>query len=852
MKIIKNAIWMAAIAVTTTSPALAQRRPRPIPPTTQSDTAKPKLTSPTFPGFPTPRSGPKPYKEVITEKAITHAGLFTVHKIDERYYFEIPDSMLGREFMAITRFSKTAAGGGIYGGELANQQTLEWEKGPAHSLFLRVVTLVSMADSTNKIYKAVKNSSVDPIAAAFEIKAYGKDSTSVVIDVTDFFKGDNLIVSIPQGIKGRMRLGGLASDRSYIQHINTYPINTEVRSVKTFSSGGGMASPFGISLSSPTDAAGAVTLELNTSFILLPGTPMRKRLHDSRVGFFADDYVVYSDEQQKIENQEFIVRWRLEPSPSDRDKWLHGELVKPAKPIIYYIDPATPRKWVPYLIQGVNDWQKAFVNAGFKDAIEAREWPESDTTMSLEDARYSVLRYFASDIENAYGPNVHDPRSGEIIESHIGWYHNIMEILHDWYMIQAGAVDPRARSMHLDDSLMGQLIRFVSSHEVGHTLGLRHNMGSSSTVPVDKLRDKAWLDAHGHTPSIMDYARFNYVAQPEDNIPEEDLFPRIGEYDCWAIRWGYGYAHGNTPKEESKVLNKWVIDSLRANPRLWFGGEGFNQDPRSQTEDLGDNSIKASEYGIRNLRRILPGLPAWTKEEGDKYENLAEMYHQVTAQFSRYMGHVLKNVGGIYETFHSVEQPGDVYTPTPRERQREAVFFLDKQLFETPKWLMEDSILNKISSPSNGDPIGPIQNSILSGLLSTSRLNSLLLAANRYGDAKVYTAEDLLADVSKGVWSELTTHRPTDPWRRALQKQYVESLISMVNPSSGSPASFSGIVIFFGPSTKNTDLPSIARAELTKLRARIEAAIPLTTHRLTQYHLQDLAQRIKRALDPKG
>lgn len=851
MNLTKNAIWMAAIAAATISPAFAQRRhPTPTPPPVIADTSKPK--APAFPGFNLPKQGPKPYKDVITDKAITRRGLFTVHRVEDRWYFEIADSLLGREFMAITRFSKTAAGGGIYGGELANQQTLSWDKGPAHTLFLRVITLVSMADSTNKIYKAVKNSSVDPIAAAFDIKAYGRDSTSVVIDVTDYFKGDNLIVSIPQGIKSRMRLGGLAADRSFIQHINTYPINTEVRSVKTFSSGGGMASPFGISFSSPTDAAGAVTLELNTSLILLPSRPIPKRLFDSRVGYFADDYIVYSDDQQKIENQEFIVRWRLEPRPEDREKWLRGELVRPQKPIVYYIDPATPRKWVPYLIQGVNDWQQAFEKAGFKQAIEAREWPESDTTMSLEDARYSVLRYFASDVENAYGPNVHDPRSGEIIESHIGWYHNIMEILHDWYMIQAGAVDPRARTMHLDDSLMGQLIRFVSSHEVGHTLGLRHNMGSSSTVPVERLRDKAWLDIHGHTPSIMDYARFNYVAQPQDNIPEMDLFPHIGEYDRWAIRWGYAYAGGKDPKEEAKILNKWVIDSLRSNPRLWFGGEGFNQDPRAQMEDLGDNNVKASEYGIRNLRRILTGLPAWTREEADKYENLAEMYKQVVTQFNRYMGHVLKNVGGVYETFRSVEQSGDVYEPTPPARQHEAVVFLNGQLFQTPRWLMDNNILNKISNPSGSDPVSPIQTSMLGGLLSANRLNSLLLAANRYGDAHVYTVENLLDDVRKGIWGELSTPRPIDAWRRALQKTYVESLIALVNPSAGPSTGLSGLLIFFGPSTKNTDLPSIARAELTGLRNRILAAVPATTDRLSRYHLQDLAQRIKMALNPKG
>ena len=847
MNVITNAIWLAALAVVTIVPAMAQRRRgNPVP----SDTTRPRI--PGFPGFNLPKQGPKPYKEVITDKAVTHTGLFTVHQVEDKWYFEIADSMLEREFMAITRFSKTAAGGGIYGGELANQQTLEWEKGPSHTLFLRVVTLVSMADSTNKIYRAVSNSSVNPIAAAFDIKAYGKDSASVVIDVSEFFKGDNQVVGIPQHVKSRMRLGGLAGDRSFIGHIHTFPINTEVRTVKTYSSGGGMPSPFGLSITTPTDAAGAVTMELNTSFILLPAVPMAKRLFDPRVGYFADDYVVYSDEQQKVDNQEFIVRWRLEPKPEDRDRWLHGELVEPKKPIVYYIDPATPRRWVPYLMQGIDDWQQAFEQAGFKNAIQAREWPDGDSTISLEDARYSVLRYFASDVENAYGPNVHDPRSGEIIESHIGWYHNIMEILHDWYMIQTAAVDPRARTMHLDDSLMGQLIRFVSSHEVGHTLGLRHNMGSSSTVPVERLRDRNWLALHGHTPSIMDYARFNYVAQPQDSVPESGLFPHIGEYDRWAIRWGYAYAGGDDPKEESKILNKWVIDSLRANPRLWFGGEGFNGDPRAQLEDLGDNSMKASEYGIRNLKRILPSLPVWTREDADKYDNLSEMYKQLVAQFNRYMGHVLRNVGGVYETFHSVEQPGDVYQPTPKAVQREAVSFLDAQLFETPHWLEDTAILNRISNPTSIDPVAPIQTGVLSSLLSAGRLDNLLQSANRYGDDKVYTVEDLLADTRAAIWNELATHRTIDVYRRGLQKTYVESLIALVHPASPSSTGMPGLVLFFGPNTKNTDIPSIAKAELAVLRARILASIPLTTDRLSKYHLEDLADRIKQALEPKG
>lgn len=842
----KKALLSAAILLSAVIPTLAQRRRQPAAPAF-ADTSKPK--SGPFNGFP-PHQGPKPYKEVITDKAITHSGLFMVHKVEDKWYFEVADSMMDREFMAITRFGKTG-GGGTYGGELANQQTLEWEKGPSNTLFLRVVTLVSAADSTNKIYTAVRNSTMHPIAVAFEIKAFGKDSASVVIDVTDFFRGDNIPVGIPQAVKGRMRLGGIAMDRSYIEQINTFPINTEVRSVKTFSSGGGAPSPFGFAVPSLSDAAGAVTLEMNTSFILLPAVPMQKRLFDPRVGYFAEDYTVYSDDQQKIDNQEFVVRWRLEPRPEDREKWQRGELVEPQRPIVYYVDPATPKKWVPYLIKGINDWQTAFEKAGFKNAIQGKEWPSGDSTMSLEDARYSVLRYFASDIENAYGPNIHDPRSGEIIESHIGWYHNIMEILHNWYMIQTAAVDTRARKMQLDDSLMGNLIRFVSSHEVGHTLGLRHNMGSSSTVPVEKLRDKAWLDVHGHTPSIMDYARFNYVAQPEDNIPEADLFPRIGEYDRWAIQWGYAYSGGKDAKSDAKIVNRWIIDSLGSNPRLWFGGEGFGQDPRSQLEDLGDNSMKASEYGIRNLKRILPVLPVWTREEGDKYDNLEEMYRELVGQFSRYMGHVLKNVGGVYETFHSVEQPGDVYMAAPKSKQQEAVAFLNAQLFQTPVWLLDDSILNKISSPSAGDPVGSIQTGVLSSLLSASRMNTLLQSANRYGEANVYSVEDLLGDAHKGIWKELVTHQPVTAWRRNLQKTYVESMISILTPA-GAPAGLpSALILFFGPNTKNTDLPSIVRAELTGLREQIQASLPMTTDRLSRYHLQDLAGRIRRALDPK-
>jgi Met-zincin/Domain of unknown function (DUF5117)/Domain of unknown function (DUF5118) len=802
------------------------------------------------------KKGPKPFDKVITEKATTKKGLFIVHKLDDKYYFEIPDSLLGREIEMTTRFSKTAGGGGVYAGEMENDQTIMWEKGPNNNLLLHVVTVISKADSSTEIFKAVANSNLNPIAESFEVKALGKDSTSSVIDVTDFFTGDNAPVGMGAYTKKRFNLGGQLANRTYIKEMKTFPINTEVRVVRTFSSTpsfmpSGPGNPFPSVTLPAAYAAGAVTYEMNNSFVLLPKVPMAKRAFDPRVGFFADDYEVYDDKQQKAEEDVFILRWRLEPKPEDMEKWKHGVLVEPQKPIVYYIDPATPKKWRPYLIQGINDWQKAFERAGFKNAIMAKEWDETDTTKSLDDARYSVVRYLPSDVENAYGPNVHDPRSGEIIESHIGWYHNVMKLLHDWYMVQTAAVDPRARKMEFDDDLMGQLIRFVSSHEVGHTLGLRHNMGSSSRTPVEKLRDKAWVEAHGHTASIMDYARFNYVAQPEDNISEIGLFPRIGEYDLWAIQWGYTLTYAKDEKDDKKIVNKWIIDSLKANPRLWFGTETNPVDPRSQTEDLGDNSMKASEYGIKNLKRIIVGLPDWTKEEADKYDNLSEMYYALVGQFSRYMGHVARNVGGIYETPKSIEQGGDdVYQPTPKAIQEDAVKFLIANLFETPEWLLDRKILNNISNPLGSETVGNVQTNVLNNLLSGARLNRMVMCENRFGDKNTYAADKMVEDVKAGIWSELKSNKAVPELRRNLQKAYAEALITLLNPAPPQPMGWYSM--YFGAYTKNTDVTSIARSELAALGKELDHAIPTTSDKLTKMHYEDVAYRIRKALDPKG
>ncbi len=794
-----------------------------------------------------------PYKKVITDAAITRRGLLTVHMVGDKWYFEIPDSLFGREMMLTTRFAKIAGGGGTYAGEMESRQSVIWERGPYRKVFLRVVTTLAAADTASDIYKAVSASNLSPIAGAFDIRAFSKDSARTVIEVTDFFKSEAQPVALGPGTKRRFNLGTQAADKTFIQTILSFPVNTEVKVVRTYASTPPQGPPSPGSPPSTTlpaaVAAGNVTVEMNNSFVLLPRVPMMRRYYDPRVGYFSDDFVTYADEQQKAEPERFIVRWRLEPKPEDRARFLRGELVEPARPIVYYIDPATPKKWRPYLMQGVTDWQVAFEAAGFKNAIQAKEWP-ADSSMSLEDARFSVIRYLPSDIENAYGPNVHDPRSGEIIESHIGWYHNVMKLLHDWYLIQAAGVDPRARRVKFDDLLMGQLIRFVSAHEVGHTLGLRHNMGSSSRTPVALLRNKAWVEAHGHTASIMDYARFNYVAQPEDSIGAAGIFPRIGEYDCWAIQWGYRPTGAKDPKADRQITNRWVIDSVRENPRLWFGTESNPFDPRSQTEDLGDNAVEASRYGLKNLKRILARLPEYAYEEADKFENLDDLYAALVSQFGRYNGHVLKSIGGITETPRSVEEEGVVYAPVSAGQQREALRFLHAELFRTPTWLLDRDVLDRTTNPLTLGRVAAQQTSTLANLMSAARLSRMVASQARFGEESTWGADALMDEITTGLWAELSTRAPADPYRRGLQQAHVDALIALCTPGSDAlkPYAVPGL----GTVQPSADVASLARAQLVTLKVRLAAAIPGTTDKLTRYHLQDALFRITKALDPRG
>jgi hypothetical protein len=681
-----------------------------------------------------------------------------------------------------------------------------------------------------------------------------------VIEVTDFFKGDNQVVSLPANYKRIFNLSAPATDRSYINSIKTFPINTEIRVTRTYSA----SAPMGIAMSPfpsiPLVAAaeaGAVTLEINTSMVLLPKEPYKRRFFDERVGYFSDGYTNYGLDVQKSQNETFITRWKLEPKAEDVEKMKRGELVEPQKPIVFYIDPATPVKWRKFLKLGVEDWQGAFEKAGFKNAIIAKDWPENDSTMSLEDARFSVIRYFASDIENAYGPQVHDPRSGEILESHIGWYHNVMNLLHDWYLIQTAAVDPRARKVKFDDSLMGDLVRFVSSHEVGHTLGLQHNMGSSSATPVEKLRDKAWVEANGHTSSIMDYARFNYVAQPEDHIGPAGLYPRIGDYDKWAIEWGYKIIPGATEKQEKDTLNSWVKAHI-SNPRYRFLRQRFiSTDPRAQTEDLGDNAMKAGEYGIKNLKRILPNLNDWTFEAGEPYQNLDEVYEQVIIQLRRYMGHAAANIGGIYEDPKTYDQQGEVFAPVPKSIQKDAVAFLNKNAFETPDWLLDWKQLKKFNQDQVVEEIRSFQQLTLNLVLDPGRMERILESSAEIGK-EAYALDDLFDDLRKGIWSEIYSHKPIDIYRRNLQKAFVENLGNIINGQSGGIriTGISGrLASYYGITAVNvriSDIISVSKGTLRTLKTDITAALPSVQDRITKYHLQDVLDRINLILNPKG
>lgn len=773
----------------------------------------------------------KPYKEIITDKAVSDQGVFTVHKVDDKYYFEIPDAMLKKEFLLVTRLTKAAAGMRTgtsgYAGDQIGQQVIAFEKGPKDKILLRSISHVDYAkDSTSDMYNSVTRNNVQSIIKAFDVKAYGVKKNSTVIEVTDVLNSDNELTAFSVWSKDSYRVGAFQKDMSFVNFVKSFPTNIEVNTTKTFTRTLGTPATPAIPGRPAPKVSGNYTVEINSSFVLLPENKMQSRYFDPRVGYFTVGYTDFDLDPQGVKKVSLVKRWRLEPKPQDIEKHNRGELVEPAKPIVFYIDPATPKKWVPYLIQGVNDWQKAFEKAGFKNAIIAKvPDPKVDTEWSLEDARFSAIVYKPSDVPNASGPSIADPRTGEILESHINWYHNVMMLLRNWYFVQAAPNDPRARKIEFEDKLMGELIRFVSSHEVGHTLGLRHNYGSSSTVPVEKLRDKKWLEKNGHTPSIMDYARFNYVAQPEDNIGDAGIFPRIGDYDDWAIEWGYKrFNKFKTPDAEKEFLNQWVIKNLK-NERLWFGTESNPLDPRSQSEQVGDNAMIASTYGIKNLQRIVDNLEKWTKTPNEDYANLDMMYDQVTGQFRRYLGHVSKYIGGQMETPKTAEQSGAVYEVVAKKDQKEAMKFLDENVFTTPQWLIKKDVFEK-TGKTPVKTVEEIQNGVLGRILSPMVLQNMYQMEAIEPDT--YSVIELLSDLNTSILKKDNV----DIYTRNLQRNYIDSLIKLVDNKSD-----------------KSDVSALVRGNLNTIKKELSAKSASDV--VNKYHFEDLVFRIEKALDPK-
>ncbi|MFT6873076.1 MAG: hypothetical protein ACJAVN_002091 [Roseivirga sp.] len=783
------------------------------------------------------KGGIQPYDKVITKEAKTDEGLFNVHTLDDKYFFEIPNDMLGRDMLMVTRIAKTAAGIGFGGGK-TNTQMLRWERVQDKILLKIISTTITAADSL-PISEAVKNSNLEPILAAYDIKALSKDSTGVVVDVTDLLTSDVKPLGLPQRNRTQYRVTRLDNSRSYVVRASSYPENIELRHVKTYQAG-----------SSPSSSAdGSITVEMSNSMILLPDVPMQRRLYDERVGWFARGTTDYGLDAQQSKVVRYLDRWRLEVKEEDMDKFRRGELVVPKKQIVYYVDRATPKQWAQAIKDGIEDWQVAFEAAGFKDAIIAKTPPtkEEDPDWSPEDVRYSVVRYLASPIPNANGPHVSDPRSGEILESDINWYHNVMTLLRRWFFVQTAAINPQAQSSEFDDAVMSRLIRFVSSHEVGHTLGLPHNFGSSNAYPVDSLRSASFTMRMGTAPSLMDYARFNYIAQPED--AGVALMPEVGEYDKYAIAWGYRpILSANSPEEELPTLRKWIEDK-NGDPMYRYGRQGNSNDYTAQSEDLGDDAMRASMYGIKNLKVIMTNLQDWTYEPGSDYSELEEMYGEVRSQFNRYMGHVGRYVGGVKENYKTADQEGLVYTHAPKAKQKEAVKFITDNLFNTPKWMLDQEIIGRLQDYGAVESMRSLQANAMNSILEWRKLGRVIENEAMNG-SDAYSITELFSDVRNGIWSELPGGQSIDTYRRNLQRAHIERLELMMTGELEVSAAFRR---FAGPGidASQSDIRPVVRAELKTLQSRVRAAIPRTSDRMSKIHLEDALVRINDILDPK-
>lgn len=776
-----------------------------------------------------------PYEDVITESAESSLGLFGAHMVDEELFFEIPDSLLERDILLITRIARIPAdiSGFMNAGSKIGEHVIRWERA-GDRIFLRSRSFRNVAADSLAIALSVEANNFQPIMGSFDIESLSKDSAGVVIKVTNLFKNDIPSMSgLSSSLRTRFKVRRLDPERTFIDEVKSFPINVNVRHTLTYEA-----------TEPPSNSwTGTISMQMFQSMILLPEKPMLPRLEDPRVGYFTISQIDFGSPEQKAATRSYIRRWRLEPS--DPQAYARGELVEPVKPIVYYLDPATPKKWRPFFIKGVQDWQWVFEAAGFKNAIIALEAPtkEEDPDWDPEDARFSTVRYVANLTRNATGPSVSDPRSGEIIESDIIWYHNHISFYRDRLMVETGASNPEARSLIIGDDLIGETMRQVIAHEIGHALGLPHNMIASSSFPVDSLRSPTFTSEFGVAPTIMDYARQNYIAQPGDGVTR--FVRKVGPYDRYAIEWGYRhYADAQTPDDEKARLDAFIEAHAHDPMYRYASSTAFN--PEAQTEDLGDDPVKASTYAVSNLKRVVPNLIEWTSRDGLGYEDLAQIYGMVQSQWNRYMNHVVTLVGGIYVNPKASNQSGVIYSTVPAERQREAMAFLRENVFETPVWMLDQEILRRIEPAGAVNRVRSQQVNILNSLLQPNRMQRMV-EAETVDQSNAYPLLEFMGDLKDAVWHELDDRRPTiDTYRRNLQRGYLARLeYLMTQESTANFPSFYGTNVNVGQS----DIRSFVRAQLRELQRRSEARAAVAGDEVTRFHLLDVEERIVQILE---
>jgi len=775
------------------------------------------------------KDGIKAYDKVITKEAVTDSGLFKVHKVKDTYYYEIPNNKLKKDMLWVSRIAQipnNLGGGYVNAGSKTNEQVVHWERFQ-DKILIKVKSYESVADSTKAISNSVYVNNYEPTLYAFDIKAFNKDSTATVIDVTKFFTEDVAAIS---GLSSRLRkeykVKNLDKDRSFLNNIQAFPENIEVKQDFTYNAD-----------EPPSNASTeSISLQMNQSMILLPEEPMQPRLYDPRVGFFTVSQIDYGSDKLKADEKTYIRRWKLEPK--DPEAYARGELVEPVKPIVYYLDPGTPENLQKYIKQGIEDWQKPFETAGFKNAIIAKDAPskEEDPEFSPEDIRYSVVRYVASETRNAVGPSVSDPRSGEIIESDIIWYHNHLRSYRNRYLLETGAANPSARTLDTPADEIGEMMRQVIAHEVGHALGFPHNMAASYAYNVEDYRDGDFTQENGIAASLMDYARYNYIAQPGD---ENIRFVRqMGPYDHYATNWGYRYIPGTTPEGEKSILTEWILEKAD-DPRYKYGRQSSRFDPQSQTEGIGNDMMKASDYGIKNLKYVAKNLPKWTSDKTNDYDDLEELYGELLGVWSRYVGHVTTNIGGVFENLKTPGQDGSVYTPVDKATQEASMAWLNENVFETPLWLIDQTILQNIDHAGYFESLRRRQDRVVSSLLDADRLGRLIDAETM--DTEYYSALEMLQDLRTNIWNETSSRKNVDIYRRNLQRTYLDEMSKlMINEDA---REFNVIT---------SDVRPLVRGELQTLKKQLNRAKNRNIDTVTRYHYEDAIARIELLLEPNN